>query len=168
MTEYFIGLTLPPAEEKKIAAWRERFYPGSGKRHPPHLTIIPPFEWPEAQTDLADLDKLAATLPKTNLTFQGVGPIAGNEKIFCIRLQKTAELEKLRQKLLRLTHAETKPGFEPHLSLAKEKSGNFRGLQEYFQSIDLNYTLPAADLVIFRGQRGSTWQKWRVYHLPSI
>lgn len=120
------------------------------------------------EVDVSKVDRFAKDLPKIGLSLLGIGTIPGNEKIFCIRIAKSEQLVKLREDLLNLTQAEVRRGFEPHLSLAKIKTGDFGELENYFRKVDLRQSVPAEELVVFKGRLGATWEKWRTYHLPKI
>ena len=71
MESYFIGITLPPALEAEIEAWRRRFH---APRTAPHITLIPPFQWDHSYAELAAVvQSTASRRPQFTIRGAGIG-----------------------------------------------------------------------------------------------
>lgn len=120
MTSFFIGIRLPPQLEEEVESLRRRF---RAPKTPPHITLIPPFQWEGDYRRLFDdLCDVAGKMPPFTIKAAGLGHF-GTGVIF-IDVKSSKELtecyDSLHQRLEQEEGASLPPlrPYHPHITLA--------------------------------------------------
>lgn len=166
---FFIAL-LPPQEIQDYAngvkqVFAERYNSRRAQKSPPHITLQPPFEWPqEAVPSLEEsLSKFASTRKPVPVTLSGYGAFA--PRVIYINVLKTPELLSLQSDLM--AHVEATLGivdpaskqrpFAPHMTVAFKDltRQNFKAAWPEFQHQQLHFDFIASCLTLLMhdGQR---------------
>ena len=171
---FFIAL-IPPLEVQQYATtlkehFRDRYHSKAALRSPPHITLQPPFKWPEDQQPqlLAALEAFSPPTAQVPINLSGFG--AFPPRVIYIDVEQSSELMTLQTALSQYV-AETLDivdprsrdrKFCPHLTVAFRdlKPAAFRKAWPEFQhqEAEFTFTLKSFVLLIHTGDR------WTIHH----
>jgi 2'-5' RNA ligase len=162
MESYFIGITLPPALEAEIEAWRRRFH---APRTAPHITLIPPFQWDHSYAELAAVVQSTASR-RPQFTIRGAGIGSFGKAVLFVKVEPSPELLAFQRDLAGELEqfgvpVETRP-YHPHLTLATRLTPQrfqayVEELADYDPSYEFSFTRAGIFQLIDAG-RGKRWQ----------
>ncbi|MDB9313378.1 2'-5' RNA ligase family protein [Spirulina sp. CS-785/01] len=171
---FFIALLPPPNLQKEINQIKQHFADHYNSKKafnaPSHITIFPPFLWPEEDTPRLEthLEQFAQNTPQLPIILSGFG--AFKPRVIFIHPEKTPELVTLHQHLndylqthlsLQDEKAKTRP-FAPHITVAFRdlSKSNFKAAWPHFkdQSFDHQFTVSQLTLLRHNGRH------WEIYH----
>ncbi len=169
----FLAL-LPPADlQEQVTAikqqFAEQFASRAALRSPPHITLVPPFEWPTAELaaltgSLEAFAKQQAPLP---IDLRGFG--AFPPRVIFIHVEPSLELQQLQaqahrhMKLLLKQEEATAPArpFVPHMTVAFRdlSPAHFRTAWPQFQTRSFQSSFTASALTLLLHDR----KRWQVF-----
>ncbi|MBE9077953.1 2'-5' RNA ligase family protein [Romeria aff. gracilis LEGE 07310] len=173
LSRFFIAL-VPPQPVQDYAnqvkqVFRDRFHSKAAFRSPPHITLQPPFQWPERDRDTltAALTKFAASQQSLPIMLDGFA--AFPPRVIYIDVVKSPELMALKPALMDFTEAQlglidkkdrNRP-FKPHLTVAFRdlKPAAFRRAWPEFESQPVHFEFMAEALTLLR----HSGQRWEVF-----
>ena len=177
---FFIALVPPEpihayANEIQQYFW-EQYNSRKALNSPPHITLQPPFDWPEAE-----VERLMAALADFTADCQGVaislpGFAAFPPRVIYIDVVRTPELMALHTALT--TFMESQLGivdkrarhrpFKPHMTVAFRdlKPAAFRKAWPEFKDKPLQYEFKAQALVLLR-HNGQRWEIYQQFALDT-
>ncbi|MEN9201706.1 MAG: 2'-5' RNA ligase family protein [Thermostichus sp. DG_1_6_bins_120] len=167
----FLALLPPPTLQEQVRALQQefvvRFASRAALRSPPHITLVPPFEWPESQGSAwqGSLQEFAASQASVAVELSGFGAFA--PRVIYIHVEPSEQLQQLQsavqtlmQPLLsRKNPATSSRPFVPHITLAFRDltPGNFRAAWPEFQLRQFQAAFEATDLTLLQHD-GQQWQ----------
>ena len=174
MASFFVGITLPEDFTQEVEIWRRRFF---APKTAPHITLIPPFDWPASHDDLARSigDSLKGLTPFP-VTIKGLGRF-GSAVIF-INVAPSPGILRLHEKIQTglagagIENRAKGRAYHPHITLATRLSvGQFN---QYMEEL-VDY-LPESEFIchqvaLFRLEtqaRIRRWQVWRQLPLSQV
>ncbi len=169
-SRYFLALIPPPTIQAEATAlkhyFREHYQSQAALKSPPHITLQPPFTWPDEARDrlfatLADFRPLIAPVP---IHLSGFG--AFPPRVIFLAVEPTPELMQLQTELSHYMatnldivdqRSRDRP-FHPHLTIAFRdlKSAAFRQAWPEFEQRPAEYRFTAGAIALLR----HTGQKW--------
>ncbi len=175
---YFIGL-LPPADiRKEITEFKQYFLEKFGVRHamksPPHITLVPPFKWPEANEKqlTSALDRFASNEHNFPVVFENFGSFP--PRVIFVDVRKNEPLEILYRKLTEYLSGEwnllpdKNPGrpYHAHVTIA------FKDLMKHqyneawpgFRDRKVMYEFTAGGITLLK----HSGKQWEIYYLASF
>jgi 2'-5' RNA ligase len=156
MSRHFIGLTLPHDFSKKVDEWRLRADPTKIKKHPPHVTLVTPFNSEEINKVREELTQFVTTYQLIPLPLLRIGQFQGAPESH-VAVQTTPDLLSLHTKINKVVGLKPRWQFNPHITLGKLSSAE----SEQARHELTGKTVFADNLVIFiwNGQSWDTeWQ----------
>lgn len=171
---FFIALLPPEDLQDEITAFKHYIHDHWGPRHalnsPPHLTLQPPFGWPEE--GVSTLKKCLADFASGQSPFVvelgGFG--AFPPRVVFVKTLKNRYLEQLFQNLVTCLDRElgfsdllNRRPYHPHMTIAHRDldERDFPAVWAYFQEKSYKRTFEANALVLLRNVRG----KWETEEL---
>lgn len=168
---HFVGITVSGPLAETITACRrwmhERFGCKSGHQTPPHVTLIPPFTYPEnlrIEELERVLERFAGDQKPFTARFRGFGAFA--ERTVFARVEPDARWNEWRERLYgevsasfpALLHRDKRP-FTPHLTVSNRDIpvGAIPETLQYFESLALDVTIPVDHVVLF-ARSASRWE----------
>ncbi len=175
---YFVALVPPPSICEEVTAFKQYAAQHFASEHalssPPHITLIPPFRWPEDQykrlsTSLTDFSLQAPSFSIKLLHFSSFPP----RVIFIDVAENTALInlqEQLAQQFAQLLGIQHKGpfGFHPHITVAFRdlKKEIFPTAWTHFSEQTYERSFPADQLTLLRHD-GKKWQIQANFRLQS-
>ena len=174
---FFLAL-LPPPQVQAYATelkeyFRDRYSSKAALSSPPHITLQPPFEWPDdecdrLQTTLANFSLQQVSIPIELFRFGSFPP-----RVIYIAVKSTPELMTLQMHLnqylkesLDIIHPQshTRP-FCPHLTVAFRdlKTAAFRQAWLEFEQREVQFSFLAHELTLLI-HTGSCWEAHTTFH----
>lgn len=164
--EYFLGITLPEPENTFFTQLKSSFQPGRPLSSPPHLTLLPPFEFPNFQR----LDGLLARW-------------ASYQRPFTSKLEKVGTFTQKRHSTVFLQPEKGRPfkhlvsslndflvdlepvkNFQPHLTIGHKVSHEERDQRkDELRALDLKLTWHVESVTLFRKIPGENWTILKTY-----
>lgn len=144
----FIALVPDPETSMKVNKLRARYYPASLRLHPPHLTLVAPFEI----DDLEGLERELAALKllPPELTILGLGIFPGRRSILHLKVGRTAELSRFQTVVRELAGQPMPHPFNPHLTIGRLAGDELKKAQSELSAESWNWRFKVSGLVIFR------------------
>lgn len=168
---YFVGLLPPEPIRNEITKFKEFFDEKYGVRHalksPPHITMIPPFKWPEQNEKslIDDLSNFASTETTFPVRLENFG--AFSPRVIFVDVVKNDSLEKMYERLTawlkdkwRETLKDTDlKRFHPHVTVAFKdlRREHFRDAWPGFRDKKVNFEFTADGLTLLK-HTGSWWK----------
>ena len=165
----FIALLPDEALQQEVTGFKKYIANTWGSSHalksPPHLTLQPPFAWPESDLDrLKDcLARFASRQSSFPVELNGFG--AFSPRVVFVRPVKNAGLERLFQQLtqalrddLEFSDPRNDRPFHPHMTIAHRdlSEDDFPAVWAHFRNEKLERRFTAAALTLLRSVQG----KW--------
>jgi len=177
-SRFFIALLPPPAVRDHAtrvkAYFRDRYHSKAALRSPPHITLQPPFKWPDAERDrlYSALSDFAPQRSPVPVTLSGFG--AFPPRVIFLAVEHTPDLMALQQDLSRHLaktlevvdpKAHSRP-FRPHLTVAFRdlKPAAFRRAWPEFEHRDARFDFTVRELTLLV----HTEQAWEVHQTFSL
>ena len=176
----FLAL-LPPADlQEQVTAikqqFAEQFASRAALRSPPHITLVPPFEWPTAELAAlaGSLEEFAKEQAPVAVELHGFGAFA--PRVIYIHVEPSSELQQLQTRaqqhmsLLLRQQATTPPPrpFVPHITVAFRdlRPAQFRAAWPLFQNRPFqgSFLASALTLLVHDGKR---WQVFAEFSLSA-
>ncbi|MEN9230764.1 MAG: 2'-5' RNA ligase family protein [Thermostichus sp. DG02_5_bins_236] len=167
----FLALLPPlPLQEQVRALQQEfvdRFSSRAALRSPPHITLVPPFEWPRSEWPalIGSLRVFATSQDSISVELSGFGAFAPH--VIYIQVVPSSELQQLQSAVQTLMQPLLQPKnpatpsrpFVPHITLAFRDltPGNFRAAWPEFQPRRFQAAFEATDLTLLQHD-GQQWQ----------
>ena len=167
----FLALLPPPALQEQVTAiqqeFAEQFASRAALRSPPHITLVPPFEWPSSELPAltGSLEAFARRQTPVSIQLSGFGAFA--PRVIFIHVVPSPELQRLQAQahhhmgiLLnqKETTAQGRP-FVPHMTVAFRDltPAHFRAAWPEFKtrSFQSAFVASALTLLLHDGKR---WQ----------
>lgn len=173
---YLIALMPPEEIRKEITAFKQFLADHWDARHafnsPPHITLQPPFAWPDAQ--LPELLGLLAAFGQKQRSFyielNGFG--AFPPRVLFVKPVQNQDLERLFLHLIEAMETQlrysdernTKRPFHPHLTIAHRdlQEGDFPAAWAHFCEKEYQRVFRAEALVLLKHTAGK-WEVFRVF-----
>jgi len=169
----FLAL-LPPADlQEQVTAikqqFAEQFASRAALRSPPHITLVPPFEWPTAELPAltGSLEAFARQQAPVAIDLRGFG--AFPPRVIFIHVEPSLELQQLQaqahrhMKLLLKQEEATAPArpFVPHMTVAFRdlSPAHFRTAWPQFQTRSFQSSFTASALTLLLHDR----KRWQVF-----
>ncbi len=145
-----VFIALVPNEETadRVNRWRSRYYPRSISLHPPHITLVEPFEvinLARLQTKLTRL-----TLPPPDLSVSGWGVFPGRKNIAHLKVELTPELGQFQREVAGLAGQKMNHPFNPHFTIGRLTDDELKAAEEALSKIAWDWRFQVDKLVIFR------------------
>ncbi len=167
----FLALLPPPELQAQVTAIKqqvaEQFASRAALRSPPHITLVPPFEWPTTQLTAltGSLEEFAKEQAPVAVELRGFGAFA--PRVIYIHVEPSPELQQLQAKAqrhmslllnLQATTAPPRP-FVPHITVAFRdlRPAQFRAAWPQFQSRPFQGSFLASALTLL-AHDGRRWQ----------
>ncbi|HLD11677.1 MAG TPA: 2'-5' RNA ligase family protein [Patescibacteria group bacterium] len=155
---YFVAITFPDGVSKEIDHLRRRFYPRSLKKHPPHITLFPPFSPVSEITDLsAPLRRVSLEVSPFLLDVKGVGTFERRRQhVLYLNVPVTKDLQNLFERIVaHLAPLSRKvnlpPFFKAHITVGNDLSKmSFEQAKTDLQSHEAVYSFKVDDIVLFQ------------------
>ncbi|MCF2971037.1 2'-5' RNA ligase family protein [Synechococcus sp. Nb3U1] len=176
----FLALLPPPALQEQVRALQQefvvRFASRAALRSPPHITLVPPFEWPGSEWSalIGSLQIFAAGQDSIAIELSGFGAFA--PRVIYIHVDPSEKLQQLQSgvqahllPLLNPKNPSTRPRpFVPHMTVAFRDltPHQFRAAWPEFQSRQFQASFWAADLTLLQHD-GRQWQVTEQFSLVS-
>lgn len=172
---YFIALLPPPDVRAELTQLKEYIRDTYGSkaalRSPPHITLLPPFKYPDGDRPILDrtLAEFAAQYPPVPLVLSGFAAFA--PRVVYADVVRSPELMALQpaleaylQAALNVSNSRGYPTFKPHVTLAFKdlKRSRFKPLFEEMQGRSLHYEFVTSRLTLLR-HNGQRWNVAREF-----
>ncbi|WGV27276.1 2'-5' RNA ligase family protein [Halotia branconii] len=162
MSRFFIAL-LPPRHIQEYAKQVKQYFADNygsraAQKSPPHITLQPPFEWPDADVPLleASLSEFATKQQSIPITLSGYAAFA--PRVIYINVIRSQELLNLQADLVAYTESklsivdqvsQTRP-FAPHMTIAFRDltRQNFKAAWPEFAQRQLHFEFIAENLTL--------------------
>lgn len=169
LTLYFVALLPPPdirAELTQLKEYiRDTYNTKAALRSPPHITLQPPFKYPDSDRPQLDaaLAEFAASYPPIPTVLSGFSAFA--PRVVFADVVHTPELMAAQPALetylkdnLGIQNSRSYPSFSPHVTLAFKdlKRSDFKPLFEEMQGRSLYYEYTVSHLTLLR-HNGRRW-----------
>ena len=167
---FFLALLPPPDMQASITTIKQEFGDRFNSRHalksPPHITVFPPFKWPESQLSQFEcLADFAASQAQVPVTLSGFG--AFPPRVIYVRPLKLPTLMETYERLqvfladrLELVDPMAKRrAFSPHVTVAHRdlSEENFRAAWAEFEGRSFNAAFAATHLTLLL-HNGCQWE----------
>lgn len=174
---FFIAVLPPDEVQRTVTAFKNHIAEKWGPRHalnsPPHLTLQPPFEWPEHDLDaLKDcLNHFAARQTSFAIDLDGFGSFP--PRVVFIKPLKNKLLNQLFHHLVTCLERElgfsdprNRRPFHPHMTIAHRDldESDFPDVWAYFREKNYKCRFETNALTLLRNVRG----KWEVEEMFSF
>jgi 2'-5' RNA ligase len=149
----------------------EKFRSGKALNSPPHITLVPPFQWDERKLSdlLIPFFKASATSNSFYLTLDGFDHF-GNKVIF-VKVHEDKQMLALHRELISrlrliLPGMEAAKRFHPHATVAFRDltPANFIPAWDYFSTIEYLRVFHAVDFHLLR-HNGNSWKPVQRFEL---
>ncbi len=169
-TLYFIAI-LPPEDVRNIISglkeyMKENYKAAHALKSPPHITLIPPFRWPETDQDIIirEIERFSEKEKAFTVTLKDYG--AFPPRVLYINISRNRILEDLysrfvlaTEKWLTLTDKVIRAGrFSPHITLATRdlSKDNFHKAWEEFRDKSFSADF-VVDKIVLLKHNGKNW-----------
>jgi 2'-5' RNA ligase len=174
---FFIAVLPPPPIQDEVTAFKRLIADQWGPRHafksPPHLTLQPPFRWPQADLPRLDscLEQVAAAHAPFPVVLEDFG--AFPPRVVFVKPLASRELERLFRSLadglaadLGFIDPRNRRPFHPHMTIAHRdlEPEQFAGIWEYFHSLSYRRQFEVKALALMRLREGK-WEVGRTFAL---
>ncbi|MFS8881519.1 2'-5' RNA ligase family protein [Synechococcus sp. H55.11] len=176
----FLAL-LPPADlQEQVTAikqqFAEQFASRAALRSPPHITLVPPFEWPTAELPAltGSLGEFAKEQAPVAVELRGFGAFA--PRVIYIHVEPSPELQQLQAKTQRHMNLLLKPEpaptparpFVPHMTVAFRdlSPAQFRTAWPQFKTRPFQGSFLASALTLL-SHDGKRWQVFAEFSLST-
>lgn len=172
---YFIAILPPPEIQDEVTAFKAHIAatwgPGHALKSPPHLTLFPPFAWPDSRLEalansLADFAKIQSPMELTLNGFQAFPP-----RVVFVCPVKNQQLEDLFHALVRTLHNQlglhderNRRPFHPHMTIAHRDVDalQFRKIWDFYRSQHYERVFSARSIALLVLDHGR-WKVWRSF-----
>ncbi|MEM9568451.1 MAG: 2'-5' RNA ligase family protein [Cyanobacteria bacterium P01_E01_bin.34] len=172
---FFLALLPPPDMQASITAIKQEFGDRFNSYHalksPPHITVFPPFKWPESQKSQFEcLADFAAAQEKIPVTLSGFG--AFPPRVIYVRPLKSPTLMEAYERLQKFLAARLelvdlmakRRAFSPHVTVAHRdlSKENFRAawVEIEERSFDAEFTAIQLTLLQHNGHHWEIAREW--------
>ncbi|MEN9221141.1 MAG: RNA 2',3'-cyclic phosphodiesterase [Thermostichus sp. BF3_bins_97] len=169
----FLALLPPPAIQEQVTAIQqqvaEQFASQAALRSPPHITLVPPFEWPSSELPILTGSLKAFTEQQipTRIQLSGFGAFA--PRVIYIHVVPSPELQQLQaqvhQHMQPLLNQEEKAfparPFVPHITVAFRdlSPAHFRAALPAFETRPFQGSFTVSELTLLIHDR----KRWQVF-----
>jgi 2'-5' RNA ligase len=180
MPLHFIAIVMPDHINRQVLEWKhymlQQFNCKVALKSPAHITLIPPFQMPDAgRNDLTDiLNRFAQQ--QNNFSIHIKDFAAFKPRVIYVGVQPNAALQQLKinaeNELLQANRfrikKEERP-FHPHITIANRdlKKEHFRDAWQYFQQLSYETTFIAGNISLLRHNEDHMWEVAAILPLRS-
>lgn len=164
--EYFLGLSLPEPENTFFASLKQEFQNGKPLSSPPHVTLMPPFEFPNFQR----LDGLVARFARHQKPFTStldlVGTFRQKRHGTVFLAPKKGEPFKTLVNGLNdfLIELEPVENFHPHLTVGhRVPLEELETKKDHLRAMNLKLKWHITSLTLYRRIPGEHWEVFKTY-----
>jgi 2'-5' RNA ligase len=176
---YFLAI-LPAVEvSEEVTGFKEYLAVHFGARHalksPPHITLFPPFRWPDAGLELlcAVLGDFAALRRPFELSVKDFNCF--DERVLFVDVELCLELEALERALASFLEdsiglaKKQNFGFHPHMTIANRdlNERNFSMARDYFFAQCYRRTFSVESICCLKYD-GNLWEVYRTFSMGSL
>lgn len=167
---HFIAIVTPEAISRQVLEWKEymlqRFHCKVALRSPAHITLIPPFQMPDAlQADMKELlQPFAVSQPSFSVQLKNFA--AFKPRVIYVHVEPNASLSALQNKLeATLLQSKRFPikkedrPFHPHITIANRdlKKEDFPLAWQHFQHLTYDASFSATAIALLRNNN-KAWE----------
>ncbi len=164
--QYFLGIGLPSKENRFFSTLKKHFHPQHHLSSPPHITIKPPFLYPNETVLISKLTKWAKLQTPFQVAFQKIG-VFYHEKYATIFLSpnKTQAFKMLESGLTdKITFLPRIKNFYPHLTIANRVPlKQVDQIKHQLRSLNIKLKLKIKSITLYRRQLKQAWQAYKVF-----
>jgi len=168
--QYFIGIGLPAKENKFFLALKTRFHPKHKLTSPPHITLKPPFLFPNQPLLLSKLASWAKDQAPFTATFKKVGLFKQPKYATVFLSPQSSQTFKLMEKSLtqKITWLPKSKNFIPHLTIASRIPLDKAGLvKSQIRDMQIKLQLQVNHITLFRRQPPGSWVAYKTFEFQS-
>ena len=164
--QYFLGIGLPHKDDRFFSALKQYFHPRHHLSSPPHITIKPPFLYPNEPVLISKLTAWAKLQTPFQVTFQKIG-VFYHKKYATVFLSpnKTQALKMLESSLTeKIALLPKTKNFYPHLTIANRAPlDQVDQIKHQLRGLNIKLKLKIESITLYRRQFKQSWQVYKVF-----
>ncbi|MGI5841146.1 MAG: 2'-5' RNA ligase family protein [Patescibacteria group bacterium] len=170
MAQYFIGIGLPPNEDKLFSLIKQHFHHNGKLSSTPHITLAPPFELEDENEFLENFiswaKKEKAFIIKVKTVDKFIQPKYGTVYLAPINDKYLQEL--YASLIKRFNLLSDQGSFIPHLTVAQRVPlRRLNEIEDQIRKMDLSLKLKVKQLNLYKKEVGQCWKKFAEVRLKE-
>lgn len=162
MERHFYALLPDQSVSDLTDELRKRYYPRSLNLHPPHITLVPPFQTDEAAKLWQEVTRISRTQKRLQLQLEGLGVFAHRQNVLHLRVARNEELTNYRSGLVNAAGIQpTWHEFSPHLSIGKLTDEQVARAMAELADQNLQTSFTGERVVDFQEKEDGGWEAVR-------
>lgn len=157
---YFIGIGLPPKEDRFFSALKANYSKVEELSSPPHITIKPPFFHRNESYIVEKLTACCSQVEAFDVKISLVGSFAHqrNTTVF-LAPQKTSDLKKLERQISKaFSFLPPDPDYHPHLTIGQRvPHEEVQTVKAQLRAQEISLTLAVRSVTLFRKAQQQAW-----------
>jgi 2'-5' RNA ligase len=166
MERHFYALLPSRQVSDLVDEMRARYYPRGIELHPPHITIVPPFQTDQSDEIWSRVEAVSQPFRPFHLRLLGWGVFSNRQEILHLKVSPSPELQVLRDRLLEVSGVSSDwEDFHPHLTVGKFSTEELSRVQGEIADREVNLEFTSDRLVDFREMGDGGWKIAHQRHL---
>jgi 2'-5' RNA ligase len=159
MERHFYALLPSSRISNLVDRLRDRYYPRGIELHPPHITLVPPFQTGLANEIWFRAEETSRAFQPFNLRLMGWGVFSNRQEILHLRVSVNPEFQNLRNRLMEVCDIKSDwQEFNPHLTVGKFTTRELEKIQKELEQTETNLEFIGDRLVDFREKGDGSWE----------